>query len=154
MKVTQILSIFIILFGFSECGSMQFDKNPPFKIISASYQNWNGGQPGVKGTNVKIQFTSTKTIQFDSVYFDNRVAKLETKNSNDNLLIGYFNTSSIKRDIILDANPTKELKNPVLEIKKFPFDLKENEAVISYKINDEIKYYKINELLKVNSTNF
>ncbi|MBU3011168.1 hypothetical protein KO506_07120 [Polaribacter vadi] len=154
MKTIQISSILIIVFVFSQCGSLQFDKTPPFKIIAATYTNWVGGQPGVRGTNVKVQFTSTKRIQFDSIYFDNKVAKLQTKNSNDNLLIGYFNTSSIKRDIILDANPIKELKNSVPKIKKFPFDLEENEVVISYKIKDKIKYFKIIGLKKVKSTNF
>ncbi len=145
MKGLKFISIITIIIGFAMCKSLKLEENPPFKIISATYKNWVGGQPGVRDTNVKIQFSSTKTIQFDSIYFDNKVAKLQTKNSNDNLLMGYFNTST-RRDLILDANTTKELKNPVLAIKKFPFKINKNEAVISYKINGKIKYYKIKSL--------
>lgn len=145
MKGLKFISIITIIIGFAMCKSLKLEENPPFKIISATYKNWVGGQQGVRGTNVTIKFSSTKTIQFDSIYFDKKVAKLQTKNSNDNLLMGYFNTST-RRDLILDANPTKELKNTVPAIKKFPFKLNENEAVISYKINGKIKYYKIKSL--------
>lgn len=144
MKTMKILSILTIIFGFSQCGSLKFEKNPPFKIISAVAQNWSGGQPGVRGTNININYSSDINIEFDSVYYLNKVVKLENKKSKENkLVVGFFNRSSINRDLILDLDSKKEINNTVPEVKKFPFDLKDNEAVISYKIGDKIKYYKI-----------
>jgi hypothetical protein len=140
----KILSILAIIFGFSQCGSLKLEDNPPFKITSAVYTNLSGGQPGVKGIDVQIIYTSKNVIEFDSIYFAKRIAKLEVnKIDAQKMIIGHFNTSTIKRDIVLDSNPTKEINNEVPEIKKFPFELNENEAIISYKIKGKTKYFKI-----------
>lgn len=155
MKTINFLFILTIIISFSQCGSLKFDEHPPFEIKSAVYENWFGGQPGVSGINVKIHFSSNRTIEFDSIYFSNKVAKLEAKDANKNTVVfGYFNTSTRQNNLVLDANPIKELKNPVPEIKKFPFKLKKNQAVISYKINGKIKYYKIKSLVKSKSINY
>jgi hypothetical protein len=144
----KILSTLIILIGFSQCGSLKPEHKAPFKIITAIYENWVGGQPGVKGTNIKITYIANTHFKFDSIYFRNRVTKLQTKNIDTNqMVIGYFNTSTKKNDVILNADPIKELNNPIPVIKKNAFELKTNEAIISYKMNGKIKHYKI-ELLK------
>ena len=144
-----MLSILTIIFGFSQCGSLKFKDNPPFIITSATYVDWVGGQPGIKGTNVKINYTSDTDIKFENVYFQNRITKLQTKKAiSGKLVIGYFSTSTRQNEIVLDANPVKELNNPIPETQKFPFDLKENEAVISYRIKGKIKFHKIKSLNK------
>lgn len=149
MKKMKILSILVIIYGFSQCGSLKLEENPPFKITSATYTSWVGGVPGVSGKNVKITYTSNKNIEFDSIYFSKRKAKLEINTTkNQKMIVGHFNTSSQKRDVILDIDPRKELKNEIPEIKNFPFKLNENEAVISYKIKDKTKYFKIKSLKK------
>lgn len=155
MKAMKVLSILTIIIGFSQCGSLKFETNPPFEIMSATYQNWSGGQPGVGGTNVKINYTSTSEMVFDSVYFNNKVTKLEFKQANSNkLVVGFFNRIRVKNEIVLDKNPTKELNNPVPNLQKFPFELNENEAVVSYKLNGKIKYFKISNLEKEQVMNF
>jgi hypothetical protein len=69
------------------------------------------------------------------------------------LVVGYF-ISVETSDIIFDANPVKEMHNSVPTIKKIPFQLKENEAVISYKIKGKIKYFKIASVKKEKSLFF
>jgi len=109
-----------------------------------------GGQPGVHGINVYINYTSKTAIDFDSIYFRNKTVKLETKKQKERkILIGYFNTSTInsKEDLLLhkeasNSDSTKELEVP------FPFILKENEAVIRYTIANVVKYYKVSNLKK------
>lgn len=148
MKTMKIVSILVIIVGFSQCGSLKFEQHPPFKITSAVYQNWSGGQPGVKGMNVKITYTSNKTIEFDSLYFEKRAVDLQIKDSKTNkLVVGYF-TSNETNDLIFDANPVKELQNPIPSMKQFPFELEKNEAVISYKIKGKIKYFKVSSVKK------
>lgn len=149
----KIVSVFIIIFGFSQCKSIKLETNPPFKITKASYENWTGGQPGVRGTNVKIYYTSATEVAFEQVYFRNRVTKLEPRKAIiGKLIIGYFNTSTRQNEVVLDANPAKEINNPVPNITKFPFELNENDAIISYIIKGELKYYKIKSIQKKQST--
>lgn len=141
----KYLSILAIIFSFTQCGSMKLQKNPPFKIEKSSYNNWTGGQSGVSGTKVEIVLTENSNIVFDSLFFKNKSTKVEIKTDSDKtLLIGHFNTSNRqKRDLVLDIDATKEIKNTIPEVNKFPFDLKDNEAILSYKDGDKIKYYKI-----------
>lgn len=144
----KTISILIIAITLIQCGSSKFVDNPPFTVNSAFFTEWVGGQPGVSGTNVVVNYTSSEDIKFDSIYFRNRVEKLQDKGMNDQkTIVGYF-TNPVKEDIIIDKNPTKELNNRPPNQKKNPFDLKENEAVISFKEGDKTKYYKISSLEK------
>jgi len=149
MKNLKIISVLAIIFTLSQCGSINFERNPPFEINSAAYFSWVGGQPGISGMNVKISYTSDKNIQFDSIYFRKRSAKLEVSNTKDQKMItGHFNTSSQKREFVMELNPVKEMKNEIPNITSFPFKLNENEAIISYKIKDKKKYFKIKTVKK------
>jgi hypothetical protein len=152
----KFLSIIAILFSFTQCGSIKLDNNPPFKIEKALYNNWFGGQPGVSGTKIEIELKENSSIAFDSIFFRNKSTKVEIKTtSKKTLLIAHFNTSKRQnRDLILDVDVTKEIKNTLPEVKKFPFDLKENEALISYKVGNEIKYFKIENVEKAKSMFF
>lgn len=146
----KILSILTLLFGFSQCNSSKFVENPPFKVNKAFYNNWSGGQAGVSGIKLEIQLENAQEIEFDSIYFQKKKTKVEVlQKGNKTDLIGHFSTSkNINRDLILDADPTKELKNTLPTIKKFPFQLKENEAILSYKKGKKIVYFKIENIKK------
>ena len=65
----KLLGILILTFGFTQCVSLNLDKNPPFQITSAMYQNWVGGLPGSNGVIVTISYQSDADIAFDSIYF-------------------------------------------------------------------------------------
>ncbi len=147
----KILSILTLLFGFTQCTSTKFIKNPSFKVTKAVYNNWSGGQPGVGGIKLVMHLKNAKDIAFDSVYFQKKITKIEvTEKENAMHLIGHFtNSKSVKRDLILDADPTKELKNTPPLITKFPFDLKENEAVLTYKKGNKTVYFKLENIKKV-----
>ena len=70
--------------------------------------------------------------------------------SGKTLLIGHINTLKRQnRDLILDTDVTKELKNTLPDVKKIPFELKEDEAILSYKLGDKINYFKIEDIEKV-----
>mgnify|MGYP000096933727 FL=1 len=145
----SIIFLFLTL-NFVTCKSIPLDTKPPFKITEASYKSWVGGQPGVHGINVYMNYTSKSAVDFDSIYFRNKTVKLEIKQQKERkLLIGYFNTSTInsKEDLFLqkEAQKSDSAKNPVLQ---FPFVLKENEAVISYTAGNITKYHKVSNLKK------
>ncbi|QOD59748.1 hypothetical protein H9I45_10335 [Polaribacter haliotis] len=152
----KIVSIFAIILGFSQCGSSKFVKNPSFKIEKAVYNNWKGGQPGVSGTKLEIHISNASEIEFESLFFQQKETKVEvSKDGDKTILIGHFSTSTKeKRDLILDADPTKELKNTPPNIENTKFDLKENEAVLTYKKGDKVHYYMIKDIKKTQPTFF
>ncbi len=150
----KILFALITIFSFTKCASTKFQKTPPFKITESSYNHWVGGLPGISGTNVRISYTTDSKVTFDSVYFQKRVTKLQLRESNGTqLIMGYFknDTQNDRSDYNLNSVVQKEVGNKAPLAKNFPFDLKENEAVISYKKGDKIKYFKIENLKKKQS---
>ncbi len=145
----SITFLFLAL-SFITCKSISLETKPPFKITEASYKSWVGGQPGVHGINVYMNYTSKTVIDFDSIYFRNKTVKLEMKKQKERkLLIGYFNTSTInsREDLVLQKDDPKSDSTKNLEVS-FPFILKENEAVIRYTIANVVKYYKVSNLKK------
>ncbi|MFT7498977.1 MAG: hypothetical protein ACI8QP_001571, partial [Porticoccaceae bacterium] len=75
-------------------------------------------------------------------YFRGRKVKVEVKSSN---YIGRFNSYLNQRqDKVLHSDSQKEFGNqvPIIE-KEFPFDLENDEAIISYKEKRKLKFYKI-----------
>ena len=147
----KLVGILIMVISFMQCGSVKFDKNPPFTITEATFNNWTGGQPGVGGTRVLIGYSSSSNIEFDSIYFKDKITKIEMHSKEDKtFLIGHFNNSNREKyDIIIDADRKKEINNKPPEIVKIPFELKENEAVISYKEDGKTKYFKIENIKQV-----
>ena len=149
MKPFYLLSIVLLTTLITQCKSTKFDKTPPFTITRATYHYWVGGMPGVSGVNVFIGYQTDKNITFDSIYFANKKVKAQTKLvKGKTYLIGYFNTSTInsKEDLILHRNGKKEFGNKPPVKEKFPFKLKENEAVISFREKGKTKYYKVKNL--------
>tara|TARA_R110002049_G_scaffold114646_1_gene265892 strand:- start:11764 stop:12252 length:489 start_codon:yes stop_codon:yes gene_type:complete len=151
MKIMKILSILTIIVGFSQCGSSKFVKEPSFNIEKAFYNYWVGGQPGVSGTKLEIHLSNSSEIIFDSLFFQNKTTKVEVNNLDNAVqLIGHFSTSKkMKRDIILDVNSTNEIENTLPNLKKFPFELKENEAVLSYKKGEKTVFFKIENIKEI-----
>lgn len=131
MKTFIYLSILI---GFITCKFVHTEaSNHPFTINGASYNYWTGGRPEVSGIKVILNYTSDQKVTFDKIYFQKKEGSLEiTKTNGVILLIGNISTSKLTGpDLILDIDPKEEMNNTVPSIK-IPFELKENEAVITY----------------------
>ena len=142
----------LVIIGFSNCGGAQpsqrnltFEKNPPFKIKEVYYQKWVAGtKEGGSGMNVHLDFeTIQPNVVIKNIYFQNNI--LEVKNSGITPMsyIAHLAVDS-QNDIVMDIDPMKEAKNT--PSKAFPFELKENEAVIEYVVAGEKKYFKIDDL--------
>lgn len=152
----KLIGIILFALGVTQCASVKFDKNPPFTITNADYENWVGGIPGVEGTNVRFYYTSNTNIAFDSIYFNGKKTKAELRKDDKGrtMLVGSFKTSNIKGelDLQLHSDPKQEYGNtPPQEVEKIPFELKKNEAIISYKIDNTIKYFKVENLQERNT---
>jgi hypothetical protein len=156
MKSMKILLILTILLGFAQCGSGAFVQNPSFEVEKAFYNNWVGGQPGVSGTKLEIHLKNASEVIFDSLYFKNKRTKVEVLQKEEiTQIIGHYSTSKrINNDLILAIDPTKELQNVAPIIKNIPFELKKNEAIISYKKGKKILFFKIIKIKKIEGTLF
>ena len=121
----KILSILVFIFGFLQCGSLKLEEKHPFKIQSAISTEWSGAQLGSRGMDVKIIYSSDKNIEFDSIYFSKRMVKIESYIiKGQKMIVGHFNISTLKWDLILDANLIKEINNKIPYFKRYPLKLK------------------------------
>lgn len=153
MKPIKILLFFLLIIGFSQCGSSKFENKPPFLILSSLVYN----NPEKSETNIYIRYRgypSENFIEFDSIYFQKKKVKTETKTIGGLTYVYGVIKKSIQKNLVLDSNPIKEINNPIPEIKNIPFSLKENEAVLSYIIHGKTKYYKIKLVIKKKSIDF
>ncbi len=132
-------SILSCLF-FMQCSSAQkLQKEASFKTNQVYYQSWVAGvRGGGSGINVFIPVTSElKNLKLDSIYFRGHKVILTTKPQNPNLYIGRILTEGNRQDdaVLMDEN-------------KIPFDLKDNEAVVSYVENNSTKYIKLENIVE------
>ncbi len=149
MKFKKILTLLLFVGVFSQCASTRFESKPPFKITKATYNDWVGGQQGVSGIRLVFVYEPIKTVAFQKVYFAGKEGTLTPRNNDGKTFItGHISTSTrVNKELVLDIDPKKEVNNKLPE-KRFPFQLKENEAVISYIEKGVIKFYKVQGLVK------
>lgn len=144
MKLLTLLSLGIILFS---CKSSMFEKTTPFKIKKATYQHWVGGQPGVSGIKITFELSNIKeNVTLQNVYFKNTKEKLYLRNSDKNtILTANINTGNRDEiDLVIHKDTNKEYGNKLPGAKlDFPFELKEDECVISYLLNEKEHLYKL-----------
>lgn len=148
------LGIYLItIFALTTCKTIKLEKESPFTVTGATYNNWVGGQQGVSGIRVIIGYTTTEKVDFKSIFFNDKEAKIEMKErEGKTYLFGYIDTSTRKDDdLILDIDPKKETKNKLPQ--KLPFKLKENEAIVSYLDGKRMKFVKVSDL-KRTATDF
>ncbi|MCT4700196.1 hypothetical protein [Tenacibaculum haliotis] len=130
---------------------MKLESNPPFTVNTASYSHITGGLPGNNTLNLMIEFTENQSVDFQKVYFQNKVitAVIEQKQDKNYIAARYkTSTGEDKKDLVLNGDPVKEYGNTTKNEVKIPFELKENEAVVTYKVDEKIHYYKIKNIKK------
>ena len=135
MKTIKILSILVILLGFSQCGGSILVKKSILKVEKAFYNNWFGGQPGVRGTKVEIHLKDASEVIFVALYFQGKRTKVEvSKIEKFTRIIAHFSTSKRKnRNLILNADMTKELENTLPSLEEFPFQLRKMRLYLAIK---------------------
>jgi hypothetical protein len=147
-KIAFYILFSCIALNFSNCAGgkdVLFEREPPFEVKGAFFQNWVAGiKGGGSGTNVSILLGSIiEEIAVKEIYYMDQVTKAVQDPQNIDKYTGFFK-SEINRDVIMDENAVKESMNT--PPSKSPFTLSKNEAVISYLHNGEIEYYKISNL--------
>jgi hypothetical protein len=144
----------MVMFSFSQCSSQKkLQEKAPVAVSKAYCQTWvAGARGGGSGINIfiPVESVSEEGVELDSVYFRGRSAKLETKPQNNTLYIGRFLTKANERyDLVMSGDSKEEYGNKRPEsTEKIPFELKENECVVSYKDGKKMKYFKIENIVE------
>ena len=143
----------LILMSFTQCSSQKkLQKEPPITFGEVYCQSWVAGvKGGGSGINIIIptDLKSIKNQQLDSVYFRGKSAKLQLKEGKIPTYVGRFKTEfNQKLDINMSGNSADEYGNEVPNIpEKIPFELENNECVVSYLVGNKTKYYKIDNVV-------
>jgi hypothetical protein len=164
MKNTSI--IILAVFSLYGCSSQKkLTPEPPFSINSPSYQKYVGGREE-SATGFKLQLpvevNAGHEIKFLEVFFMGHVleSELEEEGEDRRVVCDYKDPVENKKpDIIMHSDPKEEVGNqPPASINKlnedFPFDLNEDEAVLSYQIiggdrqKGKVNYFKITGIKK------
>ena len=148
-------NLFKILFGgitmlaFAQCGSSQtLETTAPFTLDNPVIEPWTAGEAQeFRGVNLLLPVRSGKDFVLDTVYYGKKKAPL-TKIQKDNYLVykATIDTTNAPYDIVMHADPKEEFGNRPPVSEKVPFELKGDEAVISYLENGDRKYVKITGL--------
>jgi hypothetical protein len=134
----RIFLFFILAIGLTSCVMKQeFQTEFPQEIKAVYFQK------KANEIHFYIEFKEplSANINLEKIYFRNQELRFEkiTKNT----FLAHFKSRNEKQDLILDSNPMKEYGNKAPVFEKSKFDLKPNEALLEYKINNKILFYKI-----------
>lgn len=142
-----------ILLLFARCGGGKANEqekivlypNPPFRVADVYSQKWVAGIPdGGSGTNVYFTLVDfSRDVVIDKVYFRGQITKAQISPQTRNQFIGYFRKDN-KQDVIMDIDPKKEAANTPQT--PFPFELGDDEAVLSFLDGNYTRYTKITNI--------
>ncbi|AIZ41033.1 hypothetical protein [Cellulophaga baltica] len=150
---------FIALLGLGSCASQKnMEAKPPFVIDHPTSQKWVGGkEESATGIDVVLPITQImdENVSFQHLYFRGHVTTVKKEIIDGKQFVSAKITiNKIPRpDIILHADPRKEVGNQPPHLKKepiaeYPYELDNDEAVLSYIENDgkKVKYTKISKI--------
>lgn len=146
-----LLSAIAVLFITISCGpcktknrDLAFTQNTPFAIENTYCQKWVAGiKGGGSGLNLYTTIDNfSEGVVMKEFYFRGQIT--EVKSSKNNLFVGYYTTKG--NDFVMSSDATKEAVNT--PPKKFPFNIENNKAVISYVFNDKTYYHKISNIVE------
>ncbi len=147
-SIAYIVSL--VLFSLTGCKSQQdLVTNPPFTTGAVTCQSWVGGR-AESGSGIKlfIPLDAIKPgqVEFQKAYFRGKSSniKLQEENNTTIAVANFVTTQMAKPDIVMHADPKKEVGNtPPTPKEKLPFEIGENECVLSYLDNGKLKYVKL-----------
>lgn len=161
-RFKYVLTMLVLMATLFQCSTAQkLQKEAPINFGEVYCQTWVAGiQGGGSGLNLYIP-TSHMTLDhqtLDSVYFRGQVAKLEIKEGSDGIIyVGRFqsNFNQPKDDVILSSDQTEEYQNKLpIKTIQIPFELGDDECVVSYQKNDKTLNYKISNIVQKAPLNY
>lgn len=124
---------------------IEFSETYPFTIQNVFFQRWVAGVESA-GQGITFQFKVQdlkEGVAIKEVYFRNMVAIAQESPVIKKTYLASFSIQESK-DFIMDENPIKEAQNTPK--KHFPFQLKENDAVVKVDNRGKILYIKLQDI--------
>ena len=150
-SIVLITLLAVLLMGFAQCSSAKkIQEEAPVSIGKVYFQKWVAGiKGGGAGLNIYIPVSDT-SIKFDSVYFRGKATNLFPKYQEENIYVGKFiSDHNKKEDLVMSSDPKAEYGNKMAVVEEnIPFELKNNECIISYTVGNKIKYFKIDNIVE------
>ncbi|MFK5877987.1 MAG: hypothetical protein QM478_00675 [Flavobacteriaceae bacterium] len=161
MSFKFLFNITILLLLFNSCSpknKFNLEKSAFIKFEKAYYENWVSGlKGGGSGLNIYLVLESElkENIQLKGIFFRKEYSLLKFQKLN--YYQGFIKTNENwdLEENVFENNTLVENEEKVTEKAKttsFPFNLKLNEAIISYQEESKIKYFKI-VLIKKETSN-
>ncbi len=149
--MVAITSVFLMCCGSSKApNKSSLQNNPPFKVVEATYSKQFDEQTGVNNIIIRISINNPE-ILLDTVYFRNNSSILILDKSDSNsAYVGSLVLPRKNQNFNLNLDSKKEYGNQAPDIsRKIPFELKENEAIVSYLLKNKRTYFKISNFIEV-----
>ena len=146
--------------GVGGCASQkQFEENPPFAVTDPTVQRVAAGrEEGGVLTELSFRFTAEdpQKIEPDTIYFRGRAMKPVLNDTETGVVMSarFAEVGLIKPDLTMHADSLLEVGNqppaPLPDTRPFPFELKRDEAVLSYRLKAEPgkRYYRISGIVE------
>ena len=121
---------------------------PPFQWSEATYQSWVGDKPETdSGLVLEIPIQSNSTnLKLHKAFFRGKITDIDMKTTDSGIMAqaNFMNQMIKKPNIVMHADSRQEIGNqpPTLQ-EAFPFDLEDDECVLSYQEDGKTKYFKI-----------
>ncbi|MFD2916991.1 hypothetical protein [Psychroserpens luteus] len=158
-QISFSMVMLILMASFSQCSTAQkLQEKAPTQFGDVYFQKWTAGvKGGGSGLNLFVP-VKDKSVRLDSAYFRGKAVKFEIREANEGLLyVGRFKTefNQPKQDMIMSSDPNKEYGNQLQKkTSAIPFELKDDECVVSYIKDGKILYYKISNVNERESLNY
>ena len=143
MRLKQLYTyslMLILLSSLFQCTSIpKLQREVPSEFEDVYFQKWNSGiEEGGSGITIFIK-TKANSVQLDSVYFREGIAKLQISQKDSLLYVGSFKSIAIDKPV---------------ERLDIPFKLKDDECVVSYLLDKNTYYYKISSIVEHQTINY
>lgn len=139
------------LFLFQNCNTKQdiilSETEIGYEIESIYFQKWIGGQELTgSGIHFYVNFKQElpASVFLKKVYFKNKEAVFNKQSSKN--YTAHFYQKPQNQDLILDSDVKKEYGNEGPEIVKPKYNLQENEAILTFEINQKIQNFKFSNI--------
>lgn len=147
-KSINLLVICIFSLVLVNCKTKSLEYSAPFEIVEKSYFYWVGGKQGTQGTSIRIEgVTTSLNISFSKLFFQNREYDIVPQFTSRGFIIEGNFSEFRDNQLVMDKDPAAEYGNQADNAtNEFPFDLKEDEAILLYSVNGREGYHKITDL--------
>ena len=129
---------------FASCGSnkdLQARIPAQFSDVYYTYDS-NGIE-----LNIPVTSIQDERISLDAVYFHGMKSPLVKSEEKPNLYVANFRMGS--DDMIMHEDPKEEYGNKPPQLpEKSPFSIDEDEAILVFTQNDQVKYYKLTGIVE------